>query len=339
MKSRWVACSCATLLLVGCLLVGCQPSDVVEPGAEPTIKLGLNWFPDSQHGGFYAAQHFGFFADEGLTVKIEPGGPAAPIVQNVGLNRVEFGVGNADQILMAREQQIPVVALMAAMRNSPRCIMVHQETGIQNFSELADVKLALGAGKAFVKFLDEKGVLKHVQVVSYTGSIAPFLADNRFAQQAYVFSEPYVAEENGAHPVCMMVSDLGFNPYSSCLFTNEKLLNENPELVGKVVRAVRRGWQAYLQDPEPVNQLIHAANPDMDLESLKFGATAIAELCLPAHAASDSIGVMDDRRWQTLKSQLVELDFVSQDTRVDQAYTLRFLRSSSPDSSSSSAPQ
>ena len=329
MKSRWVAFSCVALLLLGC-----QPSNVGKQGAKSPITLGLNWFPDSQHGGFYAAEYFGFFADEGLTVKIEPGGPAAPIVQNVGLNRVEFGVGNADQILMAREQQIPVVALMAAMQNSPRCIMVHQETGIRNFSELENVKLALGAGKAFVQFLDDKGILKHVQVVSYTGSIAPFLADKRFAQQAYVFSEPYVAEENGADPVCMMVSDLGFNPYSSCLFTNEKMVKENPELVEKMVRAVRRGWQAYLKDPEPVNQLIHAANPDMDLESLKFGATAITDLCLPDQAAVNSIGVMDVGRWQTLKTQLVELDFVSPETRVDQAYTLRFMSGKSEDASS-----
>ena len=313
-------------LMVFPLLLGCTGTDVPDDVTDETITLALNWYPDSQHGGFYAAEYFGFFKDEGLQVKIEPGGPGAPVVQNVGLGRVAFGVGNADQILLAREQQIPLVALMASMQNSPRCLMVHQESGITSFEQLKGIKLALGAGKSFAKFLSQDGVLKDVQVVPYTGSVAPFLADPQFGQQAYVFSEPYVVEQRGAHPVCLMVSDRGFNPYSSILFTNEELLQEKPEVVAKIVRAVRRGWLAYLNDPEPVNQKIQKDNPEMNLEALSYGAKAIADLCLPAALAKADIGTMTDARWDELKQQLTEIELVSEDLSPSQSYSLQFLQ-------------
>ena len=113
----------------------------------------LNWFPDTQHAGFYAAEVFGEFAQQQLSVRIIPGGPAAPIVQNVALKQVEFAVANADQILMARAQGAPVVAILASMQTSPRCIMVHRESGIQSLREHARCDVGVGSRKGICQVL------------------------------------------------------------------------------------------------------------------------------------------------------------------------------------------
>ena len=324
-----VSCCVALAVLSS---IGCGDAGRSEASEDSqSVTLALNWYADAQHGGFYAAQHFGFFEQEGLDVRIVPGGPAAPVVPNVAMRRVDFGVGNADQILMAREQEAPVVAVMAAMQNSPRCIMVHKETGIQRIADLKDVTLALGAGKAFVRYLEDNGHLKGVQVVPYTGSIALFLNEPRFAQQAYVFSEPFVAQRKGVDPHCMMVSDLGFNPYTSCLMMHEERLASDPELAEKMIRAVRRGWRAYLRDPEPVNRLINRDNPEMDLDSLRFAVDAIRPLCLGGEITENSIGSMSDERWQTLATQLVEIGSLETAEQVGDAYTLQFLKELAPE--------
>lgn len=322
---------------IGCIawiplcFMGCSERRSPDAGGRRPVTLALNWYPDAQHGGFYAAEHFGFFKEEGLDVRILPGGPAAPVVPNVALRRVDFGVANADQILMAREQEAPVVAVMAAMQNSPRCIMVHEQAGIRRIADLQDVTLALGAGKAFVRFLEKQGLLKKVQVVPYTGSIALFLNEPRFAQQAYVFSEPFVARQKGAKPHCMMVSDLGFNPYTSCLMMHEERLAEDADLAAKMVRAVRRGWREYLRDPEPVNRLINRDNPEMDLESLRFAVDAIRPLCLAGDISENSIGTMSDVRWQRLAEQLVDIGLLESAESASEAYTLQFLAELSPE--------
>jgi len=60
------------------LLAGCGGKK------EAGVKLALNWKPDPQFGGFYAAEKLGLFQKEGLTVEILPGGAGTPTVQMVG---------------------------------------------------------------------------------------------------------------------------------------------------------------------------------------------------------------------------------------------------------------
>jgi NitT/TauT family transport system substrate-binding protein len=305
---------------------GCAPS-AREPGGATVVQLALNWFPDAQHAGFYAADVFGLFEQQELQVRIIPGGPAAPVVQNVALRQVEFAVANADQVLMARAQGAPIVAVLACMQTSPRCIMVHRELGIDSLHELRDVTLALGAGKAFVKFMQAELPLENVRVVPYTGSIALFLADSRFAQQAYVFSEPLVARQKGADLVTLMVSDLGFDPYTSCLITHKDLIDTQPERVQRMVDSVRQGWIAYFQNPQPVDERILAVNTQTDAASLEFGRQALKPLVIPPGQDESAVGRMEQDRWRTLSDQLIRLGLLPEGTDPTSAYTTRFLAS------------
>jgi NitT/TauT family transport system substrate-binding protein len=328
----------AVVLWLTCLGVwagGCGPSSR-DRETDSTVQLALNWFPDAQHAGFFAADVFGLFQQHQLRVQIIPGGPAAPVVQTLALRQVDFAVANADQILMARAQGAPVVAVLACMQTSPRCIMVHRQLGIRSLHELRDVTLALGAGKAFAKFMQAELPLENVQVVPYTGSVALFLADPHVAQQAYVFSEPLVAQQQGADPVTLMVSDLGFNPYTSCLMTHEDLIRTDPDRVHRMVDSIRQGWLAYFRDPNPVDERILAANSQMDAASLEFGRTALKPLVLPEGRDESLVGAMEAERWQTLCDQLIRLGLLPEGTDPSTAYTTEFLK---PWKSASTQPQ
>jgi NitT/TauT family transport system substrate-binding protein len=226
------------------------------------------------------------------------------------LGQVAFGVANADQILMAREQEAHVVAVFAALQNSPRCILVHESSGIRSFDDLRDLVLALGEGQAFAEYIKARVPLTGVRIVSYAGTVAKFLVDQNYAQQAYVFSEPLVVAARGGDPHCLMVSDLGFNPYTSVLITSERLLAADRELVRRFVRATQRGWQAYLHDPTAANREMLAANSDMDASILEQAARQLKSLCLPVELPDDELGTMSSERWETLLAQLRELGLI-----------------------------
>ncbi len=315
----------AGLLIAGLLvtppLVGCRR-------ASDSVRLQLNWFPDAQHGGYYAADVHNCFAEEGLSnVQILTGGPGTPVIQKLLLGQVEFAIANADQVLMARAQErTDVVALFAPLQNSPRCIMVHESSGVSSLAELKDVTLAMGEGKGFAEFLKSQVPLDNVRVVPYSGSVAKFLVDENYAQQGYVFTEPLIARRRGGDPRTLMVSELGFNPYTSVLLTRRDLLDSDPELVGKVVRAVRRGWQRYLADAAPTNKRIRAENPELDAELLDQAADIVRDLCLPAGMTSESVGMMTAVRWRTLANQLQILGLATEAT-VEGAFSLDFLGS------------
>ena len=313
------------LLTVG--LVGCGSAPEPSPSSRELTKvtLALNWFPEAEHGGYYAALVNGYFKEEGLDVEIQPGGPGVPIIQNVATKRVMFGVANADQVLVGRNEQADVVALLAPLQMSPRCIMVHKGSGIRRLEDLKDMTLAAGSGKAYLEYLKTQVTLENVKLVPYAGSSALFLKDENFAQQGYVFSEPFVARREGADPHVLMVSEIGFNPYTSLLVTHGETISAQEELVAKVVRASRRGWQDYLANPKTVNAYIHEVNPEMDMESLRFGVEAIQPLCLPENMPPTELGVMSLERWQALSNQLKEIDSLDAQLDPATAFESRFI--------------
>src|SRR5215218_9439844 len=120
-------------------VVGCDKGDVAATAHSPTtpkIRLQLNWVPEPQFGGFYAAQQSGAFKKHGLDVEVVPGGVGTPTVQMVGAGSVEFGVVSADEVLVARARGNDVVALFAVYQTNPQGIMAHASRG---FKEIGDV--------------------------------------------------------------------------------------------------------------------------------------------------------------------------------------------------------
>jgi NitT/TauT family transport system substrate-binding protein len=240
------------------------------------------------------------------------------------MGRVEFGIGNADQILMARQQDAPLVAVMASMQDNPRCIMVHQSRGFKVLADLRDLTLAMEEGSPFSVYLQQIATLPNVRIVSYAGSIARFLTDPDFAQQGYVFSEPVVARQQGSDAQSLMLSDAGYNPYAGCVITTEKYIRQHPDIVRRVVRATCRGWKRYLEDPAMTHAEIHRRNPEMDLNSLEEAGKIIRQLCLPDERTS--LGTMTADRWRSLANQLREMDLLNlTDEIVNRCYSLEFL--------------
>lgn len=318
------------------VLLGCGGSQSAAPGdntasaSQPThVRLLLNWYPEAEHGGYYAALRQGYYRAAGLDVEIVKGGPQAPVIPQVDQLQMEFGIANADGLVLARAEEATVVALMAPLQTSPRAIMVHAASGIKEFADLKDLTMAMNP-QPFATFLQKHVPLEGVTVVPYQGSVAAFLSNPNFAQQAYVFSEPYVAEQQGGDPKSLLVADLGFNPYTSVLFASESYVRQHEEIVAKVVTASIRGWQHYIEHPEPTNAYLHEINPEMSLAALAYGEKALKPLV--SEEKSDAIGQMTLDRWKTLIDQLEELDLVKPGVvPPEQVFTTRFLEAASGD--------
>lgn len=295
--------------------------------ARAATTIALNWFPEAEHAGFYAADVGGLYKAAGVQVKLLPGGPGAPVLQQVATGRVDFGVSNADEVLIARAQGVPVVALLAPIQTSPRVVMVHRSSGITSLTALKNLTLAIEPQAPWANFLKRKASLQGVRFVPYGGSVAPFVADKDFAQQAYGISEPFVARQKGADPVSLYVSELGYNPYTSVLVVSEKTLRERPDLVRKVVQASQAGWDLYLRQPQAAEQVIHAANPQMDLPVLRFGHQELLALCRNEDTKRLGTGAMTAERWRGLARQLEEMGVVAKGKAdADKAWNGTFLK-------------
>ncbi len=100
----------AMLTLAAC--TSSSPSASVEPTgstAESTaplthVRLQLQWFPQAQFAGYYAAVEMGYFAEQGLDVEIIPGSAEiAPQVVGSQPEGPEFTLSWVPKVLQARE--------------------------------------------------------------------------------------------------------------------------------------------------------------------------------------------------------------------------------------------
>jgi NitT/TauT family transport system substrate-binding protein len=294
------------------------------------VSLALNWFPETEHGGYFAALVQGDYAERKVTVDIKPGGPNVPVVPRVASREVDFGVVNADDVVAARAAGAKVVALVAPIHHSPVCVMVHASTGITRLADLHDVTLAMQAGTPYVAWLERTAKLPNVQLIPYAGSVAPFLQSERYAQQAYVFSEPIIAKAKGADPRCLSITETGFDPYTSVLVTSEALLAERPDVARDVAAASARGWERYVEDFGPAHAHILTLNPEIGREALDRGAEALRPLVLDDAAKRDGVGTMDPARWAAVVEQMRTIGAIDAKLDPTTLYDTRFVPRRTP---------
>jgi NitT/TauT family transport system substrate-binding protein len=140
-----------------------RPAKVPLPGSSVPagtvrVRLQLNWVPEPEFGGFFAAAQDGLYLAEGLDVQIIRGASGTPTPQLTASGQVEFGVVSGDQILSFAERGASLVGVFAVFHTSPMGIMVKKDAPWKSLEELwkSDATVAIEVGLPFVKYLNAK---------------------------------------------------------------------------------------------------------------------------------------------------------------------------------------
>jgi len=294
-------------------------------GARPTVAvdLQLNWTPEPEFGGFYAAAHDQLYEREGLAVSIKAGGAGVQTWKMVATGAVPFAIAEAGEILRARLKDADLVALFAVYQTSPQALMVHKASGVTSLGEIftsGKVKrVAMESGVPYVKFLQKRYGFDKVEVVQHGGNLTLFLNDPTMAQQCFAFAEPLSAKEKGVEVSVFSTADAGFNPYLAVVITSGKYLADHRAEVEAFVRATRAGWKAYLADSRPTNDYLKTQQATMTVPAMN----AAADLQKPYVVGDDKtryLGYMSEERWKTLADQLHELGEIDQVPDVTKAF-------------------
>jgi len=277
------------------------------------LRLVLNWKPEPEFGGFYAAQLNGHFAAEGLKVKILEGGAGIPSVQMVAAGQAELGIAGGDEVVINRSKGGDVVALFATYQTSPHAILTHADRGFRSLADVyrSDGVLAIQAGLPYAVYLAKKYQEPKVKIVPYLGGVSGLLSDKNLSQQGFVTIESVEAERKGLKIKNFLVSEEGFDPYVTVLVAREKLLKRDPELVKKILKAVRLGWIDYLKNPVKVNQHMAKLNRTLTVDVMAKGAEIQKTFIETSETEKNGLGSMTEARWAKLIDQLGQMGIVS----------------------------
>lgn len=308
------------LLAVVSLLPLLNGPALAEDAAPQKVKLALNWKPEPEFGGFYAAKENGAFAKQGLEVQITAAlDQVMPMLES---GQAEFGILAADEVMAARANGVDLVAVFAIYQTNPQGIMVHPDRG---FKSLADVMqnsgtLAVQPGLKYSDFLKHKYAPAKVKLVPYDFSIAQFLDDPNHSQQCFVTSEPIAAARKGTQSQVFLIAESGFNPYAGLVVVRGEYLKNNRTIVERFVNAARQGWRAYLDDSKPTDKVMAKLNKEMDLQTFHDGAAKQKPLIDDEFTQAHGLGAMSKERWETLGKQLVELKAIKQAPPAEECF-------------------
>lgn len=266
----------APVLLCAALLVGAcgEKEDVLEPSGSKQVELMLDYFPNADHAGIYAAAAGGHFEQAGLDVDIrEPSDPAAPIRQ-VAAGRVDLAISYEPEVLRARDQGLDVVSVAALVQEPLTSIISLPEGKVRRPADLAR-KTVGTAGidyqEAYLQaILREAGVDPgSVKLRNVGFGFSPALITGRVDATLGAFwnYEGTELKLRGKRPRIIRIEDAGVPSYDELLLVaNEAALERDADKIRAFIGAVFRGTRDLRKDPETAIDGLLEANPDLDPE-------------------------------------------------------------------------
>ena len=294
------------------------------------VTYGTNWYAQAEHGGFYQAIATGIYAEHGLDVAIEMGGPQVNGTQLLMGGAIDFFMGYGSQAIKYVEEGIPAITVASLFQKDPQILMAHPDTA----TTLEDLQgrpvfISSSANATYWPFLSAKFGFTDDMKRPYNFNPGPFLADKTAAQQGYLSSEPLsIAKEGGFEPVVFLLADAGYIPYSTTIECKREMVEQDPDIVQRFVDASIKGWYSYLYgDPAPGNALIKQDNPEMTDEQIAYGIEKMKEYGIADSGDAETLGIgaMTDERWKDFFDTMVAEGIFSADTDYTQAYTLDFV--------------
>lgn len=309
---------CAWRLPQALILLSLLLGTTTTTAAPTTLTLQLRWQHQFQFAGYYAAVEQGFFAEEGLQVKIKPGGPDINPIAEVLSGRAQLGVAAGD-LVHQRLHGKPLVALAALFQHSASVLIARRDSGIDNPHALDGKRVAtIDGGQPIIEIIamlaNEGVALDHIQQRSNHGGIDDLMDGRVDAEYGYLTNEPWLAQQAGLDIQLLRPLDYGVDFYGDTLFTSEAALAAQPETIAAFRRAALRGWDYAMRHPEAMITLIrerYATNKSE--QQLRFEASNMAKLMYPDLI---EIGHMNPGRWQTMADTFIRLGMAPEDATL-----------------------
>lgn len=233
------------------------------------VALQLSWLHSVQFAGSYIADARGFWADRGLSVRLDAGGPNAPVEPPVVTGTALVGISAADYTAAAVQQGAPFRIIGVAMQNNPFAIASLPGNPVHTPRDLEGKRIGMPlANMPVLRILARlNGVdLDRVQVVPTQYDAAPLVAGEVDCLLCWSTDLPVAMHVRGIDSVTMLMADFGYRLHSQTYIATEaSLARRRADLVALMAGEVQ-GWNAYRADLDAATDLTLARFPDAGLD-------------------------------------------------------------------------
>lgn len=313
-------------ILIILLAAGCAPAAAPQ-GALTQVRLPVGYIPNVQFAPLYVAMHQGYYRDAGLEVTLDYS-YEVDAVALVGANQLQFAIASGEQVLLAREQGLPVVYVLAWYEEYPVGIASLAESGIESLADLKGRKVGIpmlsGASYIGLRALLQAGDLREQDIsldtIGYS-QVEMLVTGKEDAIVVYVANEPVQLAAQGYTVHLIPVSD-HVHLVGNGLITNEQTMREHPELVRAMVAATLQGLRTAQADPQQAFEI--STKYVENLEQVAEVQKQVLAESIKLWSQGGS-GMSDREGWENMQALLLEMGLLSKPLELEQAFSNEFL--------------
>jgi NitT/TauT family transport system substrate-binding protein len=306
-------------------------------GGPVAISFQLQWTPQAQFAGYFAARELGYYEDAGLDVDILDGGPTLPPQQIVAAaDGPELGEGWVPKVLVANEEGADLVNIAQMFQRSGTLEVSWKDTSVTAPEDWGGKNIgAWGFGNEYeVLAAARKAGLADTDWTRVTQDFNMELLLNREidAAEAMIYNElaQLLEVENPDTGELYTLDDLNivdFNEYGTAMLQDHVIARQswladetngvsNEQIATCFLRASFQGWMYCRDNPDECVQIVLDQGTILGEGHQRWQMNEINALIWPS---PDGIGILDLDLWQQTVDISKEFGILTEDP-ADWAY-------------------
>jgi putative hydroxymethylpyrimidine transport system substrate-binding protein len=328
--------ACAVLAAACALaLAACgEKTESTGPAKRESVRLMLDFFPNADHAGLYAAQGTGAFDRAGLDVSIQtPSDPSAPL-KLLAAGRVDLAISYEPELLLARDRGQKLVAVGALVQKPLTSVISIGRRAISNPTQLAG-KTVGTAGipyqSAYLKAILASAHVdaKRVKEVNVGFNLVPAMLSGKVDATlgAYWNYEAIQLQQEHKRPKVIRMETVGVPTYDELVIVARQSdldAKSGGAKIRRFMRALAQGMKALKQDPNTGIAPLLRANRDLDRRLQEASVKATMPVFFPADT-SKPFGYMNPSEWATYGDWMARNRLLERPPDAASALTNEFL--------------
>ena len=304
-------------LMLALLLFAATPAVFAEQDNLTRVVFCLDWTPNTNHTGVYAAAALGYYREEGLDVQIvQP--PENGAVLMCAAGQAQFAVDAQDTMAASLDLDEPlnITAVAAILQHNTSGILSRADDGIISAKGLENKIYATWDSPielAMLRYCMEKenGDFSKVKLIPNNITDEPAALDAHQTDAVWIFYgwSGINAELSGV--ACNFWDFVSLSEkldyYTPTILANNDFLRDNPETARAFLKATAKGYRYAAEHPEEAAEMLIAGDTTGSLEESRERVYASQRWLADKYIADAPVwGYINPERWNAFYTWLYE---------------------------------
>ena len=310
-----------TIALLG--MTACHSGGQSDEASVPT-RLTMGYIPNIQFAPVYVALEKGYFHEAGFEVELEYGNEA-DAVAFVGAGDQSFAIASGEQVLLAREQGLPVTYVAAWYQKFPVGVVSLEDADLLVPENLAGQRVGIPGlyGASYIgsiALLKAGGIREEDVELRSIGfnQVESLVTDQVDAAVIYLANEPVVLRSQGFEVNVIRVADY-LELVANGLVTNETTIEENPEKLKAFIDALLKGIADTIENPDEAYEISEKYVENLAEADAAVQRQILAESIKLWH--TDRLGYSEPAGWINMQQVLLDMGLLENAVDLEEAFT------------------